>query len=223
MTVETPRNEHQLYPPFNTAVVANNGMLAQSWQKFILGLWQRVGGGQDATSITNPSGSMLAWAGSSAVPNGWLLCDGREVARADFPDLFTAIGERWGSGDGTTTFNLPDLVDKFPRGGTVGGANGGGQVTLDISNIPAHTHDVSDPGHTHTVTDPGHNHTAPKVDNFLTVGAAQGSATQDVTGTSTTGITIDPAMTGITIDQTGAGTPFDVLPPYVVVPWIIKT
>lgn len=55
-----------------------------------------------------PAGSIQDYAGSS-VPGGWLECDGSAVSRTTYAALFTAIGTTWGSGDGSTTFNLPDL------------------------------------------------------------------------------------------------------------------
>ena len=73
------------------------------------------------------TGMVAAFAMSSA-PTGWLTCDGTAVSRTTYSDLFTAIGTTWGAGDGTTTFNLPDLRGAFLRGtgshGTSNMANG---------------------------------------------------------------------------------------------------
>ena len=62
-----------------------------------------------------PSGSVIPVAGSTA-PQGYLLCDGQAVSRTDYPYLFDAIGTTYGEGDGNTTFNLPNLQDKFIQG-----------------------------------------------------------------------------------------------------------
>lgn len=62
-----------------------------------------------------PSGAVSFFAMSIA-PDGWLECDGREVQRDVYPKLFSAIGETYGAGDGTTTFMLPDLRGEFIRG-----------------------------------------------------------------------------------------------------------
>ena len=62
-----------------------------------------------------PSGSVIPFAGSTA-PVGFLLCDGSEVSRTDYPYLFDVIGTTYGEGDGNTTFNLPNLQDKFIEG-----------------------------------------------------------------------------------------------------------
>ena len=55
-----------------------------------------------------PSGSVEAFAGST-LPSGWLECDGSAVSRTTYSALFSAIGTTWGTGDGSTTFNLPDF------------------------------------------------------------------------------------------------------------------
>ena len=62
-----------------------------------------------------PTGAVISFAGSTA-PQGYLLCDGREVSRTDYPYLFDTIGTAYGEGDGSTTFNLPNLKDKFIEG-----------------------------------------------------------------------------------------------------------
>ena len=79
-----------------------------------------------------PSGSVIPFAGSTA-PQGYLLCDGREVSRADYPYLFDVIGTTYGEGDGNTTFNLPNLQDKFIEGA---GTNAVGTVkSAGLPNI----------------------------------------------------------------------------------------
>jgi phage-related tail fiber protein len=62
-----------------------------------------------------PVGSIVIWS-TEDVPEGYLMCDGGEVLRSQFEDLFDVIGERYGAGDGSTTFNLPDLRGVFVRG-----------------------------------------------------------------------------------------------------------
>lgn len=81
------------------------------------------------TGINNaaPSGMIAPFAMSSA-PTGWLVCDGSAVSRTTYASLFTALGTTWGSGNGSSTFNLPDLRGAFLRGtgshGTSNMANG---------------------------------------------------------------------------------------------------
>lgn len=68
-------------------------------------------------AILFPPGLIAPFAGSAdKVPAGWLLCDGSAVSRSDYANLYDAIGVNWGTGDGSTTFNLPDLRGMFLRG-----------------------------------------------------------------------------------------------------------
>lgn len=89
--------------------------------------------------------------GGSTIPAGWLLCDGQAVSRTTYPELFSVIGTTYGSGDGSTTFNVPDLRGRFPIGSgtgtasdaterTLGQSGGSERVTLSASQMPAHTH-----------------------------------------------------------------------------------
>lgn len=77
-----------------------------------------------------PTGCVQAFAGATT-PQGWLLCDGSAVSRTDYADLYAVIGDTYGAGDGTTTFNLPDLVDKFVEGS----ATAGTEKTAGLPNI----------------------------------------------------------------------------------------
>lgn len=76
------------------------------------GNWQSLGVGAGATT---PAGVVSAFAGSS-VPAGYLLCDGSAISRTTYSTLFTTIGTTYGSGDGSTTFNLPNAQGVFLRG-----------------------------------------------------------------------------------------------------------
>lgn len=68
-----------------------------------------------------PTGCVQAFAGQNT-PTGWLLCDGSAVSRTTYAKLFSVIGTSYGSGDGSSTFNLPDLIDKFVQGNATAGA-----------------------------------------------------------------------------------------------------
>jgi microcystin-dependent protein len=93
-----------------------------------------------------PIGSMKIWPGPPpTIPSGWLPCDGFAMGRADYAQLFAVIGGTWGAGDGTTTFNLPNLQ------GTVVGHRGAGWLafgsilgetshTLVPAEMPLHGH-----------------------------------------------------------------------------------
>ena len=65
-------------------------------------------------------GAVVAFAGSTS-PAGWLLCDGSAVSRTTYAALFAVIGTTYGSGDGSATFNLPNLTDKFIQGNATSG------------------------------------------------------------------------------------------------------
>ena len=65
-------------------------------------------------------GSIAAFAGSN-LPSGWLLCDGSAISRTTYSALFSAVGTTYGAGDGSTSFNVPNLVDKFIEGAATAG------------------------------------------------------------------------------------------------------
>ena len=70
--------------------------------------------------FSTPIGSYIYFAGSS-VPDHYLLCNGSAVSRTDYADLYAVIGDTYGAGDGSTTFNLPNLIDKFLEGSGTSG------------------------------------------------------------------------------------------------------
>ena len=85
-----------------------------------LSAWVFVQHNEDGTHNTRttygldfvPVGGMVRWGGATtSIPAGWLLADGAAVSRAAYPLLFTAIGITAGSGDGSTTFNLPNVAN----------------------------------------------------------------------------------------------------------------
>ena len=68
-------------------------------------------------AILFPAGMIVPFAGPAEnIPDGWMLCDGSEINRSEYANLYKAIGVSWGTGDGSTTFNLPDLRGMFLRG-----------------------------------------------------------------------------------------------------------
>lgn len=113
-----------------------------------------------AAAIVVPSGSIFDFAGSAA-PGGFLLCDGAAVSRATYAALFAAIGTGYGIGDGSSTFNLPDLRGRVAVGkGSHGDVDAlGDSDGLAVgSRRPAHAHSISaDGSHSHTVN--SHSHT----------------------------------------------------------------
>lgn len=94
-----------------------------------------------------PVGSIQAYGGTTA-PFGWLLCQGQAVSRSTYADLFGVIGTSFGAGDGSTTFNVPDLRGKVPVGlnssdtefDALGKTGGEKTHLLTQAEMPAHGH-----------------------------------------------------------------------------------
>lgn len=104
----------------------------------------RLAAGVIPTSTT-PPGAIIAFAGG-APPSGWLFCDGSAVSRVTYSALYAILGATFGAGDGSTTFNLPDLQGRVPVGkgthvdvDTLGDSDGNALA----SRRPAHRHTVA--------------------------------------------------------------------------------
>ena len=80
-----------------------------------------------------PTGILLPYAGN-IVPNGWLLCSGHQVSRQIYANLFAVIGDTYGIGDGSTTFNLPDLRGRMPMGLDNMGGNSANRVSNTVAD-----------------------------------------------------------------------------------------
>ena len=142
--------------------------------------------------VANPTGAVIAFAGSSA-PTNWLLCSGQAVSRTTYAALFAVISTTYGVGDGTTTFNLPDLRGRTVAG--IGNMGGTDALRLDIANssgtvvgsqyvtltgaqsgVPAHSHAntvtnntvSTGAGSAHTHIQDAHSHTA--IDPYSNIG-----------------------------------------------------
>jgi microcystin-dependent protein len=88
--------------------------------------------------VQNPKGTVIAFAGNSA-PAGYLICNGAAVSRTTYAGLFAVIGTTYGAGDGSTTFNLPDLTDKFIQGsGTAGTVKAAGLPNIEGTFYSSH-------------------------------------------------------------------------------------
>lgn len=165
--------------------------------------------------------------GGTSTPLGYMACDGAAVSRTTYAALFAAIGTAWGAGNGTTTFNIPDLRDDFIRG-----ASGTRTVgTKETDTLKSHTHTgitASDGVHTHSVYGgTGENSDVRGIDNPSTNGVggtlnAIGNQYHSVLGGNGAQI-IDWGgghMHAFTTDATGST---ETRPRNGVVLWVIKT
>ncbi len=106
-----------------------------------------------AAQYAAPSGAIIPF-GFPTAPSGWLVCNGAAYSRTTYSSLFTAISTLWGSGDGSTTFNIPDFRGMFLRGWDNGAGNdlntpGRTFASYEDSAFTSHNHTASDSGHTH--------------------------------------------------------------------------
>lgn len=74
--------------------------------------------------VSGVAAGIIAWFPGTAVPDGWLLCNGANVSRTTYANLFAAIGTKYGSGNGSSTFTLPNLSGRFIEGTTSTGSVG---------------------------------------------------------------------------------------------------
>ena len=167
-------------------------------------------------------GVIQLYAGSSA-PNGWLICNGQAVSRTTYAALFAVIGTTYGTGNGSTTFNIPNLVNKTVRGSNSLGKTGGADtITLTTAQIPAHSHGV---GTLATNNTGAHTHKIPTTANY---GSGNRYAEPATAGTLTYDVPTNSAgahthtISGSTASA-GSGSAVTITNPYVMLHYIIKT
>jgi microcystin-dependent protein len=169
---------------------------------------------QLAAGITLPTGAVLPFAGPAvSAPNGFLICDGSAVLRASYPALFSLLGAAYGAGDGSSTFNLPDLRGRV----IVGAGNGtgltprgiglkGGEEThqLSVAELPSHVHPLTD--------------TVQSTNLYTLTGTnpAAGSGRYQVAPWST-------GFTELIGGSTGGGASHNTMQPFQVINYLIKT
>ena len=145
-------------------------------------------------------GSILIWTTSTA-PTGWLLCNGSSVSRTTYSALYNKITTKYGSGNGSTTFTLPNLKGRVPVGvgsspfTSLGNNGGSTSVTLTVSQIPQHNHGQ--------VVTAGENGTSTRIDY-----AGDGAGNIYTQGAKS--------------ENTGGGSSHTNLQPYLTVNYIIK-
>jgi microcystin-dependent protein len=179
-----------------------------------------------------PVGAILPYVGSSAPNSNFALPSGQAISRTTYSVLFSLISTTFGVGDGSTTFNLPDLRGRAIFGldnmggaaasritvaggnydGTVLGGNGGTQnKTIAQANLPnvTLTTNIADPGHSHTVNG------GIAGSGIFGTTVADSNSHPVTTQTSTTGITASTPLGG-------SGTALPILPPSMVLPFILR-
>lgn len=184
-----------------------------------------------------PTGTVLPYAGSSA-PSGYLLCDGSAVSRATYAALFAIVGTTYGAGNGSTTFNLPDLGGRVPAGkeasasrltsagsgvdgGTLGATGGAQTITLTAAEQASMPVTVTLSGTaTGTVTSPT------TLTNTSGQGALFGqsvvSGSQSLYGSSGT-VSVDLSSGSGSGTATGSGGAHRNVQPTIVLNYIIRT
>lgn len=169
-----------------------------------------------ATVVSVPTGSVMPYAGSSA-PTDWLLCSGAAVSRTTYAALFAIIGTTYGAGDGSTTFNLPDMRGRLAAGVDNMGGTAANRITSGGSGITGTTLGAAGGAETVTLatTDiPSHNHTLSRTITAST-GAGSGSNSNSISGTS--------AASTLSINNTGGGGAHNNTQPTMMLNYIIKT
>jgi microcystin-dependent protein len=157
-----------------------------------------------------PVGTINMYAGGVAdVPSGWLLCNGAAVSRTTYAQLFAVLDTEYGTGDGSSTFNVPDFVttNKFPRAATNDAGRGttGGESThtLSESEMPSHTHAISPNPHSHSSV------------------TATGGGALDAYNPATVPTGSTTGNTSLTNASTGGGAAHENKPPFLDVHFII--
>jgi microcystin-dependent protein len=215
LTAGTPENVNNLMANLNALVAgANTVDTAQIAARAV------TAAKIEATVV--PAGMIVQFAGSTA-PTDWLICNGDPVSRSTYAALFTAISTGYGVGDGSTTFNLPDLRGRIPVGkGThadVDALNDNDGSTV-ANRSPKHQHTVYDPTHGHGFVD------HPSGQAVIGGAYAEGlNMPASYTGGSALNFrAIAAASTGVKVNPAGASSsssPTDT-PAYVVVNYIIR-
>lgn len=206
---------------------------------------------EDSPVVPSVPGIVIPFAGTVS-PEGYLLCDGSAVSRSTYALLYAVIGDTYGAGDGSTTFNLPDLRGMVVLGvsnsHSLGSTGGSETVTLTDGNLPAHSHEVPQHGHgddiaattpelSHEITQPAFNYNNPK--GSTTLSGSDFTAYTSVNTPSasrTTNVAVadhdaeDCTMSGsvtnqvaFSSDSTGGGTAHNNMQPYMAINYLIST
>lgn len=174
-----------------------------------------------ASGAVTPAGIINPYAGTTA-PAGWLLCYGQDVSRTIESDLFAAIGETYGSGDGSTTFNVPDLRGRVIGGKDDMGGIGANRLTGVSGSVDGDSLGNTGGNETHTLTTaelPAHNHSG-TVD--LRTNWEAGTSSLSPIGTGSARYDGTASRPSLDIANTGGGNAHANVQPTLILNYIIK-
>jgi microcystin-dependent protein len=204
-------------------------IVAKEFESFLTALkgWIAVDHNEDGThhvpptGLEVPIGAMTMW-GTTTAPEKWLLCDGTAYSRTDYRGLFDIIGTTYGIGDGSATFNVPNLQQRMP----LGKASSGTGATLGATGGAIdHTHGGGSHGHTFsgaTSNDGDHAHTTGAPNSTAGIATAAGGTFFALDNhTHTTDSSGDHGHTFSGTTDSAGGTTGTGNPPFLVVNFII--
>ena len=178
-------------------------------------------GGFAADPYGIPLGGMLPYIGSSAPNSAFVIPIGQAISRTTYATLFTLVGTTYGAGDGSTTFNVPDLrgravfsLDSGGSGRVTSGVSGISGTVLGAAGGDQHVHQ-----HSHGVSDPGHTHGYQT--NSSTTNVQSGGGSANLMQSPSSGFSTASATTGISINNFGSGSSQN-MPPAIMLPYILR-
>ena len=178
-----------------------------------------------ATGAAFVSGMVMPYAGTSA-PTGWLLAYGHAVSRSTYSDLFSALGTTYGSGDGSSTFNLPDLRGRVVAGQDDMGGASANRLTDQTGGLNGDTLGDTGGSETHTLTSaqlPAHTHDAGTLSTGLNFATSNGTSPV-LSLNNVAGLTTTQAVSGNTGGVNGShGGAHNNIQPTLILNYIIKT
>jgi microcystin-dependent protein len=180
-----------------------------------------------------PIGGVLPYTGTTAPNSNFVLPYGQAISRTTYSSYFSLVSTTFGSGDGSTTFNVPDLRGRVVAGADGMGGSSAGRLTDAVAGIDAlgdaggaqsHTLSTSEmPAHSHGVTDPGHNHgfsNNPFYGGSQTSTPASGGSVSHPSNSQTVSITSN--TTGISIQNNGGGGAHNNVQPTIVLNYLLR-